>query len=279
MNLRQKITPTLFVLLLFLPALTADALELEGKLIQGGMLTGRVAPKTTVSYMGRELRISPDGIFVIGFDRDAPLESTLKVVHAAGKEERRKITLQKRTYDIQRIDGLPPKMVTPDEKDLERIWAEAALAKKARERDDPRIDFMTDYIWPVIGRISGIYGSQRILNGKPRRPHYGVDIAAPTGTPVSAPAAGVVSLAHPGMYFSGKTLILDHGHGISSSFLHLSKILVKEGQAVQKGQTIALVGATGRVTGAHLDWRMNWFDKRIDPTLLVPPMPPPAQSQ
>ena len=123
------------------------------------------------------------------------------------------------------------------------------------------------------GRISGVYGSQRVLNGEPRRPHFGLDIAAPTGSPVKAPADGVITLAHPDMYYSGGTVILDHGQGLSSSFLHLSRILVAEGDEVSQGQVIAEVGATGRVTGAHLDWRMNWYDQRIDPQLLVGPMP------
>jgi murein DD-endopeptidase MepM/ murein hydrolase activator NlpD len=132
------------------------------------------------------------------------------------------------------------------------------------------------FIWPVTGRISGVYGSQRILNGKPKRPHYGVDIAAPTGTPVKAPADGVVSLVHNDMFYSGGTLIVDHGHGLSTTYMHLHKILVKKGQRVKQGDVIAQVGATGRVTGPHLHWGMNWFDTRLDPSLLVPPMPKPA---
>jgi murein DD-endopeptidase MepM/ murein hydrolase activator NlpD len=121
-----------------------------------------------------------------------------------------------------------------------------------------------------------VYGSQRILNGEPRRPHFGIDIATPTGTPVKAPADGVVTMVHPDMFFSGGTLILDHGHRLSSSFLHLSKIVVKEGDEVRQGDIIAEVGATGRVTGAHLDWRMNWGKERVDPSLLVPPMEAPT---
>lgn len=147
------------------------------------------------------------------------------------------------------------------------------MASAARRTDDPRLDFMQSFIWPSIGPISGVYGSQRILNGQPRRPHFGVDVAAPTGTPVRAPAAGIITLAHPDMYFSGGTVILDHGHGVSSSFLHLSRIHVQVGQRVEQGELIAEIGATGRVTGPHLDWRMNWFGQRIDPALLVGAMP------
>ena len=147
--------------------------------------------------------------------------------------------------------------------------------KLARQTDDPRTDFTQAFIWPVVGRISGIYGSQRILNGKPKNPHSGVDIAVPTGTPVQAPADGVVTLAHKDMFYSGGTLIVDHGHGLSTVFMHLHKILVKEAQRVRQGDIVAQVGATGRVTGPHLHWGMNWFDTRLDPGLMVPPMPQP----
>jgi len=161
--------------------------------------------------------------------------------------------------------------VTPPPAVMERIRREAGLAARAREQDSDRPFFVSGFQWPVKGRISGVYGSQRILNGEPRQPHYGVDIAVPAGTPVKAPADGVVTLAHPGMYFSGKTLIIDHGHGLSSSLLHLQDIHVQVGQQVRQGQVIASVGATGRVSGAHLDWRMNWFTARVDPALLAPP--------
>ena len=147
------------------------------------------------------------------------------------------------------------------------------MIRKARQRDDPRTDFLSGWMWPVSGPISGVYGSQRVLNGEPRRPHYGVDIAAPVGTPVRAPADGLVTLSHPDMFFSGVTLVLDHGHNLSSSFLHLNKSLVKTGDRVKRGDVIAEVGKSGRVTGAHLDWRMNYQAERIDPELLVPPMP------
>jgi murein DD-endopeptidase MepM/ murein hydrolase activator NlpD len=183
------------------------------------------------------------------------------------------VTLQQRQYDIQKIDGISHRMMNPSKEDLARIHHEAELVMTARKTASRRLDFQESFIWPVTGRISGIYGSQRIFNGEPRRPHFGIDIAAPKGTTVRAPAGGVVTLAHPGMFFSGKTMIIDHGYGLSSSFLHLSKILVKVGDAVVQGQPIAEVGATGRVTGPHLDWRINWFEQRLDPALFVPPMP------
>lgn len=252
---------------------SAWSLELKGRFIQGGLLIGRVEPGASVVYQGKSLRVSPDGIFIIGLARDAPATSLIEARHADGSYESHPLVIDERVYKIQRIDGLPPRKVDPNAEDLARIRAEIALAKRARERDDPRTDFAGGFIWPVTGRITGVYGSQRVLNGKPRRPHYGIDIAAPTGTPVKAPANGVVSLVHPDMFYSGGTLILDHGHGLSSSFLHLHRILVREGEPVKQGAVIAEVGAAGRVTGPHLDWRMNWFDNRIDPSLTVGPMP------
>ena len=219
------------------------------------------------------------GLFVVGFSRDEKTEVALEVQYPSGRIEHHPVTIQARTYTIQRIDGLPKRKVSPSKEDLERIYADIALVKTARKTDDPRTDFTQAFIWPVIGRISGVYGSQRILNGKPRRPHFGVDIAAPTGTPVKAPAGGRVTMAHADMFYSGGTLIVDHGHGISTVYMHLHKILVKQGQTVEQGDIIAQVGATGRVTGPHLHWGMNWFETRLDPSLLVPPMPKPPEKQ
>jgi len=258
-------------LLLF--PLLAHGLTLEGNLLQGGMVVGRVDPGDEVVFDGEVLRVSPEGVFILGFGRDDPLRHSLKVRRGGRLLEGRPLVIGKRDYRIQRVEGLPPSKVSPPKGVWERIHREAALVKKARRRDDPRTDFLHGFIWPARGIITGVYGSQRILNGKPKRPHFGVDIAAPEGTPVVAPADGLVTLAHHDMYYSGGTLILDHGYRLSSSFLHLSRILVKPGQRVKQGEPIAEIGATGRVTGAHLDWRMNLRSARIDPQLLVPPMP------
>ena len=249
-------------------------LKFAGDFVQGGLVQGVAQPGARVKVDGKPVRVSEAGLFLVGFGRDAPAESLVQVSYPDGRTAEKLLRVAKREYKVQRIDGLPKRKVTPRSKeDLARIRKESALSRSARKRDDPRTDFLVDFIWPVTGPISGVYGSQRILNGQPRRPHFGVDIARPTGTPVAAPAAGIVTLAHPDMFFSGGTLILDHGHGLSSSFLHLSRILVEEGQQIEQGELIAEIGATGRVTGAHLDWRMNLFTKRIDPQLLVPPMP------
>ena len=249
-------------------------MRLDGPRTQGGLLRGRVPPGSTVEYAGDAVRVSKDGWFLVGFGRDAPPEAELVVVFPDGRRERQVLKVDRREYDIQRIDGLPPRKVTPrSEEDLARIRAEVKMVMQARAIDDPRADFLGGFRWPAKGRISGVYGSQRILNGEPRRPHFGVDVAAPTGTEVFAPADGVVTLVHPDVFFSGGTLILDHGHGLSSAFLHLSRILVEKGERVVQEQLIAEIGETGRATGPHLDWRMNLLDRRIDPALLVGPMP------
>ncbi|MEW8026307.1 MAG: M23 family metallopeptidase [Candidatus Thiodiazotropha sp.] len=263
----------LFLLLLCLLPFSAHSVTLEGEMAQGGMLIGKTEPGDLIRFNGKPIRVSPEGVFLLGFGRDDSLRHTLEVNRAGKRVETKQITIARREYQIQKIDGLPPSKVTPPKRDWTRIKKEAALVKQARKRDDDRSDFMNGFIWPSKGIISGVYGSQRVLNGVPKRPHFGVDIAAPVGTLVVAPADGVVTLAYPDMFYSGGTLIIDHGHQLSSSFLHLHKILVKEGERVKQGDPIAEIGATGRVTGAHLDWRMNLRQARIDPQLLVPPMP------
>ena len=269
------IAMALLVLLPFgpVPVAAETGVRLDGPRTQGGLLRGRVPPGSTVEYEGDAVRVSADGWFLVGFGRDAPPEAELVVVFPDGRRERQVLQVDRRDYDIQRIDGLPPSKVTPSEEDLVRIRAEVKMVRKARAVDDPRTDFLSGFRWPIKGRISGVYGSQRILNGEPRRPHFGIDIAAPTGTKVVAPTDGVVTLVHPDMYFSGGTMIIDHGHGLSSAFLHLSRILVDKGERVAQGQAIAEVGSTGRSTGPHLDWRINLFGRRLDPALVVGPMP------
>ncbi len=261
------------LILLLLPMAAQAELQLSGTLSQGGLIYGHVAPGTRVFHGEQAIKLTDDGLFILGFGRDAAPQQCLTFIQPDGQVIIENLVIAQREYQIERIDGISKKMMTPSEKDLRRISKEAQQAKQARQYDSSLRHFGDTFIWPVTGRISGIYGSQRILNGEPRRPHFGIDIAALTGTPVKAPAGGRVRLAHQGMFFSGKTVIIDHGHGLSSSFLHLNKILVKENQLVEQGQKIATVGATGRVTGPHLDWRINWFDRRLDPALLVPQMP------
>lgn len=254
----------------------AGSLELEGELTQGGLVLGTTEPGARVMLGQKPVRVSPQGRFLFGFHRDAPARAVLSVTYRDGTTERRDLAVGKRSYEIQRIDGLPGALVTPPPETLSRIRREQELVVEARSNDRGEPLFESGFIWPARGPISGVYGSQRILNGEPRQPHYGIDIAVPTGTAVVAPADGVVTLAEPDLYFSGGTLILDHGHGLSSAFLHLDTVIAAVGDRVAQGDRIATVGATGRVTGAHLDWRMNWFEARIDPALLVGPMPDPA---
>lgn len=250
----------------------AGTLILDGPMVQGGLVQGRTDAGTRIEYDGRALRVSKEGIFLIGFGRDAPAEMRLLATFPDGSREWRVLKIAQREYRIQRVNGLPPRKVTPRAEDLARIRADVALLKNARTRDDARTDFLTGFKWPASGRITGVYGSQRFLNGKPGRPHYGLDIAAPVGAPVLAPADGTVTLVHPDMFYSGGTLIVDHGQGLSSTFIHLNRILVKEGARVRQGEPIAEVGATGRVNGPHLDWRINLFKQRLDPQLVLEAM-------
>ncbi|TDJ15458.1 MAG: M23 family metallopeptidase [Gammaproteobacteria bacterium] len=274
MNPFASRTLTGFVGLLMAVGTQAGTLKLDREPLQGALIIGRTEPGATVTIDGSAVRVSNDGVFLLGFGRDAPSKARLSADFPDGSRTHRDLRVVQRSYDVQRVDGLPPSKVSPSEEDMVRIRHDIALVKKARSRDDPREDFLAGFEWPVKGRISGVYGSQRILNGKPRRPHFGVDVAAPVGTIVRAPADGVVTLSHGDMFFSGGTLIVDHGHGLSSSFLHLSAILVKEGDRIRQGDPIAKVGATGRVSGPHLDWRMNLLGNRLDPQLLVAPMAP-----
>ncbi|HRQ66127.1 MAG TPA: M23 family metallopeptidase [Xanthomonadaceae bacterium] len=246
-------------------------LELPQGTTQGALVIGRVAtPEATVMLGERTLRISADGVFLFGLGRDdtGPVEVTA-ILHD-GRRETRRLDVVSRQWQIQRIDGLPPQTVSPDPEVAARIAREQARVAEARRRDDARMDFRFGFVRPVEdGRISGVYGSQRILNGQPRAPHYGLDIAAPTGTPIHAPAAGIVSFADPDLFLTGGTVLIDHGHGLTSSFLHMSAIDVEVGQRVEQGTRIGAVGATGRATGPHLHWGLNWFEVRLDPGLLL----------
>ena len=251
----------------------AQDLTLEGALSQGGLVTGQTRPGAEVRLDGRQVRVGADGRFLLGFGREAAPEALLELTLPDGTRARRTLSIEQRSYDIQRIDGLPQEKVAPPEEVLARIAAERAMVAKARQGDRPEPWFETGFVWPVVGPISGVYGSQRILNGEPKWPHFGVDVAVPVGTPVVAPADGLVVLAHHDMYYSGGTVLLDHGHGLTSAYLHLHEVSVEEGQMLRQGERLGSVGATGRVTGAHLDWRFNWFDRRLDPELIVGPMP------
>ncbi|MDJ0654777.1 MAG: M23 family metallopeptidase [Xanthomonadales bacterium] len=261
------------LLLLVIATASEPSISLQGDLVQGAVVFGRTDPGNSVQLDSQDVRVSPEGLFVLGFDRDASAGARLTVARTDGTSLSRELSIAPRDYAIERVDGLPPAQVTPPPEVLARIRDDSRQVREARARDDARTDFAGGFHWPAMGRISGVYGSQRILNGQPRRPHYGVDVAGPVGTPVYAPAPGLITLAHDDMYYSGGTLIIDHGHHLSSTFLHLSEILVAAGQRVEQGELVGRIGATGRATGPHLDWRMNWKKARVDPELLVEPMP------
>jgi biotin carboxyl carrier protein len=254
----------------------ATALSLQGDMVQGGLIIGQTQPGNRVMLDGEVLKVTDSGHFVFGFDRDAPASARLEVDAPNGERQQRDLSISAREYDIQRIDGLPPAKVTPPDEVLDRIRRESAAIGAARRIDSERLDFFGQWVWPAAGRISGVFGSQRVLNGQPRRPHYGLDIAAPTGTAVYAPKAGKVVLAQSDNYYSGHTLILDHGHQLTSTYIHLHSMAVSVGDLVEQGQKIGEVGATGRVTGPHLDWRLNWRGRRMDPMLVMPSDTPPS---
>jgi murein DD-endopeptidase MepM/ murein hydrolase activator NlpD len=268
-RLIKRIAFCLSTLGIVLASLNTFALEIEGVWQQGALIRGHVEPGSTVVFDGHAVNVTATGDFILGLGRDAAPEVALTVTSVDGAIEEHQFEVLQREYQIQRIKGVKKEHVTPPESVTQRIRAEAAQVWKARQIQSDYLDFMQSFEWPLIGPITGVYGSQRFYNGVPRSPHYGVDIAAATGTPVKAPAAGVVTLAHDDMFYSGGTLILDHGYGLSSTFIHLHKILVKPGQRVEQGQLIAEVGASGRATGPHLDWRLNWFHERLDPQLLM----------
>ncbi|WP_372013081.1 M23 family metallopeptidase [Pseudoxanthomonas sp. 10H] len=251
------------------PAQSDDRVVFPASVPQGSMVLGKVPPGSRVEYAGRILRSTGYGTVVFGIGRDEAGPVRIAVVRPDGTRVDADIAVTTRDWPVQRVDGVPPKTVDPPPDIAERIRREQARVTAARERDDDRADFARPFAWPVQGRISGRFGHQRVYNGKPGSPHSGMDIAAPTGTPVRAPAAGVVTFAAPDLYLTGGTLLIDHGFGISSNFLHLSRIDARVGDRVEQGQVVGAVGATGRATGPHLHWGMNWFDVRIDPLLVL----------
>ena len=236
---------------------------------QGALVFGKVPPGSQVRYRERLLRATGYGTVVFGVGRDETGPLNVDVTLPSGRMESVSIAVTPRDWPVERVNGVPPKTVNPPPEIAARIQREQALVTAARERDDERADFALPFQWPVQGRISGRFGNARVYNGQPGAGHSGMDIAAPNGTPVRAPAGGIVTFASPDLYLTGGTLLLDHGHGVSSNFLHLSRIDVKVGDRIEPGQVIGAVGATGRATGPHLHWGMNWFDVRIDPLLVL----------
>ena len=258
-----------FFLLFFFICFKSYAVEFKGKFIQGHYIIGKADPNSTVTIDKRKVKVSKDGYFAFGLDRERKYDVVIKI-QKDGNTNKIIKKVQKRKYNIQRIDGLEEKKVTPPEEVYERIKNENKLIAKAREINSD-LDFFKDkFILPLENAIiTGVYGSQRILNGKPRWPHYGIDFAGDLGTPIKAMADGIVTLAENDLYFTGATLIFDHGHGISTLYMHLDKIFVEKGDIVKQGDVIGTVGSSGRSTGPHLDVRLNWFGTRLDPATVL----------
>lgn len=249
---------------------TASAqLELRGEITQGALIIGKTEAGSAVTFDGQLLPVSETGDFVFGFGRDDDRNYQLKIRLASGGDVTRNLKPSKRNYNIQKISGISQKIMKPSPAAVARSKKDNAQVKTAREIVSKRRDFVSGFTAPSNGQITGIYGSQRIFNGEPKRPHFGLDYAGKTGDPVFSPADGIVTLFVPDMFYSGGTLIIDHGHGVSSTFLHLSKSLVNIGDEVEQGQHIAEIGASGRATGPHLDWRVNWQQVRLDPALAL----------
>ncbi len=265
---------TLFAVPALLLASPARAVVLGGRIEQGAFLRGRAEPGTRLALDGTRVRVSPDGAFAFGFARDAKDRARLDITHPSGARETRLLTVARRAWPEQRIDGLPPAQVTPPPELLERIAREREMLRAARAgHDTPEAFFAEGFLWPLTGRITGVFGSRRILNGEPRQPHFGLDIAAPAGTAVAAACAGIVRLAEDDLFFSGGTIVLDHGHGVSSTYMHLSRLAVRVGERVAQAAVIGAVGATGRVTGPHLHFEIGWRGTPLDPETALPPRP------
>ena len=259
-----KIISRLLFLIIVFTSTHLNAIEFKGKFLQGHFIVGITDPNAKILVGKKEVKVSKDGYFVFGIDRDRKFDiSITKIIN--GKKEVITKQVLKRKYNIQRIDGLAENKVTPPESVYKRIKEENNKIGEARAINSDLPFFKNQFIMPVKGIISGVYGSQRILNGKPKWPHYGIDIAAKKGTKIQASSTGLVTMAEPDLYYTGGTIIMDHGHGISTIYSHLESINVKVGDEVLQGDIIGTVGSTGRSTGPHLDFRINWFQTRLDP--------------
>ena len=259
----------LISLVLLLITTSSFAVTFEGKFIQGSFILGKTESGSEVFVDKKKVKVTSDGFFVFGLDRDRKYDVVI-TLNKDGNKQKIVKKVQKRKYNIQRIDGLEEKKVTPPEEVYERIKRENKWIGEARAIDSNLTFFTKKFIVPIEHAIiSGVYGSQRILNGKPKWPHYGLDFAADEGTKIKAMLDGTVTLVKPDLFYTGGTLIFDHGHGISTLYMHMQKILVNKGQKVKQGDVIGTVGSTGRATGAHLDVRLNWFEIRLDPATVL----------
>jgi murein DD-endopeptidase MepM/ murein hydrolase activator NlpD len=261
------ITRLFFLIFCFIPT-QSIAIEFTGKFLQGHFIIGKTDPKAKIIIDKKQVKVSEDGFFVFGLDRDRKFDLTItKIIN--GKKDKIIKKVLKRKYDIQRIDGLEESKVTPPESVYKRIKEENNKIGEARAINSDLLFFKNQFIMPVEGIISGVYGSQRILNGKPKWPHYGIDIAAKQGTMIKSSGSGIVTMAEDDLYYTGGTIIMDHGHGISTIYSHLENVMVSVGDKINQGDIIGTVGSTGRSTGPHLDFRVNWFQTRLDPMSVI----------
>ncbi len=255
----------LFFFALLLITTSSFAVTFEGKFIQGSFILGKTKPGTEVYIDKKKVKVTSEGYFAFGLGRDRKNDVVIKI-----NEKKIVKKVFKREYKIQRIDGLEEKKVTPPEEVYERIKRENKWIGEARAINSDLAFFKNKFINPLENAIvTGVYGSQRILNGKPKWPHYGIDFAAEEGTAIKAMLDGVVTLAESDLFYTGGTLIFDHGHGISTLYMHMQTLMVQKGQEVKQGDIIGTVGSTGRSTGAHLDVRLNWFQTRLDPATVL----------
>ena len=261
------ITRLFFLIFCFIPT-HSIAIEFTGKFLQGHFIIGKTDPTAKIIIDKKQVKVSEDGFFVFGLDRDRKFDLTItKIID--GKKDKIIKKVLKRKYNIQRIDGLEESKVTPPESVYKRIKEENNKIGEARAINSDLPFFKNQFIMPVEGIISGVYGSQRILNGKPKWPHYGIDIAAKQGTMIKSSGSGIVTMAEDDLYYTGGTIIMDHGHGISTIYSHLENVMVSVGDKINQGDIIGTVGSTGRSTGPHLDFRVNWFQTRLDPMSVI----------
>jgi murein DD-endopeptidase MepM/ murein hydrolase activator NlpD len=264
----SKIIKRLIVVLL-LATTQVEAIEFKGKFIQGHFIIGKTASDAKIIIDKKKIKVSKDGYFAFGIKKDRK-NDILIIEKINGQTNKISKKVLKRKYKVQRIDGLPEKKVTPPEEFYARIKRDNILIGKAREVDSDLPFFKDKFIMPIDdGIITGVYGSQRILNGIPKWPHYGLDFAQKKGAPVKAMNNGIVTLSENDLYYTGGTIIFDHGHGVSTLYMHMDKIFVKVGDHIKKGDVVGTVGATGRATGPHLDIRLNWFGARLDPATVL----------
>ena len=263
-----KIISRLFFIIILFASTQLNAIEFKGKFLQGHYIIGITNPTAKILIGKKEIKVSKDGYFVFGIDRDRKFDITITKIINDKKEVITKQVL-KRKYNIQRIDGLEESKVTPPESVYKRIKEENNKIGEARAINSDLPFFKNQFIMPVEGIISGVYGSQRILNGKPKWPHYGIDIAAKQGTKIKSSGSGIVTMAEDDLYYTGGTIIMDHGHGISTIYSHLENVMVSVGDKINQGDIIGTVGSTGRSTGPHLDFRVNWFQTRLDPMSVI----------